>query len=75
MENKKIYEAPLAQIVLFAPREDIGAFFGNNPWWNLKDNSAWWGLKTEASVVTGTLGVADEDGNTWSYDGIMNKSN
>jgi len=73
MENKMIYKAPLAEIVLFAPREEVSAFFGNNPWW--RDNSAWWGLKPDASVVTGTLGITDEDGSSWSYDGKIQKSN
>lgn len=75
MENKKIYHTPLAQSVLFAPREDIGAFFGkNNVWW---DNSAWWGLKApeNVSVVTGTFGIQDEDGKSWLFDGTMNQSN
>jgi len=73
MENKKTYKAPLAEIVLFAPCEDLSVFFGNkkeNAWWNL-DTSAWWGLKTDASVITGTLGITDEDGKIWEYDGTL----
>lgn len=68
MKNKKTYKAPLAQLEIFAPSEDIStSFFGKNSWW--LDNSAWWGLKPEASVVTGTLGIPDEDGKNWTYDG------
>jgi len=72
MENKRTYTAPCAQLVLFAPREDISASFKIDPWWV---NSAWWGLKApeNASVVTGTLGITDEDGNSWDFNGSLNK--
>jgi len=74
MENKKTYKAPLAQIVLLAPSEAVSASFGkNNAWWNL-DNSAWWGTRYTgtASVVTGGLGISDEDNSSWKYDDNIN---
>ena len=65
MKNKKIYEAPFAQTVLFAPREDISVSFGkNNGWWGL-ENSAWWGARTNASVVTAGISILDEDQKSW----------
>ena len=73
MENKKSYQPPFAQTVIFAPCEEISVFYGKDGlWWNASD--AWWGDKSDASVVMGTLGVQDEDGNSWTYDGTIHKS-
>ena len=72
MENKKIYNAPLAEIVLFAPAEKITnwSLGTGSGWW--KDNSAfWWGKKgpETASLLTGTLNITDEDGTPWKLPG------
>ena len=67
MVNKKIYHAPSAEALLLAPCENIASWTVGNGhgWWN--DTSAWWGkIPVGASIITGTLSLPDDDGNSWT---------
>ena len=69
LKRKKLYQAPKAEVILLVPRESIAGWTvgKGDGWWN---ETFWWGAPVEgASVVTGTVGLFDEDGNEWTLPG------